>query len=101
MGIGQEGGKGGVTDGDGDRLYTGAENSQPHQLWPSFEFNEWILVSYARKARALSTQLGSPAFPTYSTLPSIPPGAPQGRGEEERSRFKRGGGVRWEEGGEE
>lgn len=47
--------------------HSGREFSQPHQLQPSFEFSEWILVSYARKARGLTHPTGTPGFP--HTLP--------------------------------
>lgn len=40
----------------------------PHPLRPLFEFSEWILVSYARKARASPTPRDSP-----HTLPYPPP----------------------------
>lgn len=43
--------------------------SQPHQLQPLFEFNEWILASEARAAET-STR------PPHSTLPPIPKSSP-------------------------
>lgn len=72
----------------------GREFIQPHQLRPSFEFSEWILVSYARKARASPTPWGSPH--TLLCPPSHQ--EPSNKGVRNRGLGSSGGGVRWEEG---
>lgn len=43
-------------------------SSQPHQLQPLFEFNEWILASEAREAETFHPQ-PSPAQPSLTPVP--------------------------------
>ena len=55
----------------------GREFSQPHQLQPLFEFNEWILASAAKEAEisdppTTSTDPPTPPLPTFPSPPAPP-----------------------------
>lgn len=92
MGLGVRRSEGKYGQASEERRYWGREFSQPHQLWPSFEFSEWILVSYARKARAsLTHPRDSPH--TLLCLPSHK--EPSNKGVRNRGLGSSGGGVRW------
>lgn len=86
-------------------------SSQPHQLQPLFEFNEWILASEAREAETSPPPRPaqpSPALPHPHSHPPLPrPLLPRGPSRHEGggqrvgggTGCKRGRGVRWERGG--
>lgn len=88
----------------------GREFSQPHQLQPLFEFNEWILASEAKEAETSPPTPTGPSTPPLPTFPS-PPAPPLNfigaiqtwgwgnKGSRQQGWVQAGGGLRWEQGG--